>query len=258
VNAADPPPTQAYVVTGAGRGIGRATAERLIESGARVVILERDVEAVAWVDEHPRRERIACVAGDAADEATATRAAELASPLRGWVNNAALIRGLSLHHADTTSALELIRANLDATVIGCAVAIRRFLADGTLGSIVNVSSLQARQAVPGFASYVTAKAAVEGLTRALAVEYAAHGIRVNAVAPGTIGTDALDAWLAEHDPATATRLRDELAAVHPLGRIGRPAEVADAITYLLSDRATFITGATLAVDGGRSVVRRDP
>jgi NAD(P)-dependent dehydrogenase (short-subunit alcohol dehydrogenase family) len=143
-------------------------------------------------------------------------------------------------------------------VVGCAIAIRRFLAAGSGGAIVNVSSHQARQAVPGCLPYVTAKAAIEGLTRALAVEYGARGIRVNAVALGSIETERYAALLARQEPATATRIEQEMRLLHPIGRIGRPEEVAAAVAHLLSDDASFINGATIPVDGGRSVLARDP
>src|SRR6266545_4928212 len=141
---------------------------------------ERDPAALAWTGRHPR---IVAVVGDAADEAVTERAADraqAAGTLTGWVNNAAVFRDASVHSAPTREVLDLIAANLHPAVVGCATAVRRFLAAGTGGAIVNVSSHQAGRAVPGCLPYVTAKAAVEGLTRALAVEYGPRGIRVNA------------------------------------------------------------------------------
>src|SRR4051812_46604300 len=158
-----------YVVTGGARGIGRAIAEHLRTGGADVVVLDRED-------------------GDAADEAVAERAAEAAAPLEGWVNNAAAFVDASPHTASAAELLELIEMSLAPAVTGCTVAIRRFLAQGTPGAIVNLSSHQALRPVPGSMPYATAKAAIEGLTRALAVEYGPKGIRVNAVAPGTIDT----------------------------------------------------------------------
>ena len=143
-------------------------------------------------------------------------------------------------------------------MVGCATAIRRFLAAGTEGAIVNVSSHQARRAVPGALPYATAKAAIEGLTRALAVDYGPRGIRVNAVALGSITTERYEAFLDQQEPTEAQRIEEEMRLLHPVGRVGRPEEVAAAVAYLLSDDASFINGATVPVDGGRSVLARDP
>jgi NAD(P)-dependent dehydrogenase (short-subunit alcohol dehydrogenase family) len=105
---------------------------------------------------------------------------------------------------------------------------------------------------------VTAKAGIEGLTRALAVEYGSRGIRVNADALGSIGTERYEAFLNEQDAVAAARIEHEMRLLHPVGRVGRPSEVAAAVAYLLSDDASFISGVTLPVDGGRSVLARDP
>jgi len=243
---------RSYVVTGGGRGIGRAIVERLLGAGGSVVAIELDPAALAWAD----GARAIPVAGDASDEAVADEAAdraEEAGTLAGWVNNAAVFRDASLHSATTRSVLELIALNLDPAVVGCAVAVRRFLAAGVGGAIVNVSSHQARQAVPGALPYATAKAAVEGLTRALAVEYGPRGIRVNAVALGSIATERYEALLAEQDPAGAARIADEMGRLHPVGRIGQPEGVAAVVAHLLSYDVCFVNGATIPVDGGRSV-----
>jgi NAD(P)-dependent dehydrogenase (short-subunit alcohol dehydrogenase family) len=143
--------------------------------------------------------------------------------------------------------LELITANLALAVAGSAAAIRRFLADGTPGAIVNVSSHQAQRPVPGPLPYATAKAAVEGLTRALAVDYGSAGIRVNAVSLGSIVTERYD-----------DRLDADLRQLHPLGRVGRGEEVAAVVEHLLSDDASFVTGTIVPIDGGRSVLGHDP
>ncbi|MEQ4718836.1 SDR family oxidoreductase [Nonomuraea sp. B19D2] len=245
-----------YVVTGGGRGIGKAVVERLLGEKDTVVAVERDPDALSWAGP-----RVVPVIGDAADEEVAAWAADLAQEsgtLRGWVNNAAVFRDASVHSSPISEVRALIAANLDLAVVGCATAVRHFLAGGTPGAIVNITSHQATRPVPGSLPYTTAKAATEGLTRSLAVEYGRHGIRVNAVAPGSVATERYEAFLASRTPEGRQAVEEQLARLHPLGRVAAPAEVASVVAHLLSDEAAFVNGATVPVDGGRTVLGLDP
>ena len=242
--------------------MGRAVVEALLaDPAATVAIIELDPAALDWTGRHPSAGRIAAVAGSASDPDIAERAAdhaEAAAPLAGWVNNAAVFRDAALHVAPAGEVLDLITANLAPAVIGCATAVRRFLATGRGGAIVNVSSHQAQRAVRGALPYATAKAAVEGLTRAVAVDYGHAGIRVNAVALGSISTERYEAHLHQQGPHAARRIAEQMAVLHPLGRVGRVEEVAHTVLYLLSDAASFLSGAVIPVDGGRAARGPDP
>ena len=164
---------RSYVVTGGGGGVGRAIVERLLRDGDTVVAIDSHPDALGWVARHPAGDRIITVAGDATDERVAIAAAgraETAVPLVGWVNCAAVFRDAAIHDTATSDLMAAISVNIELAVVGCAVAVRHFLTTGIAGAIVNVSSHQAQRAVPGSLPYSTAKAAIEGLTRALAVD----------------------------------------------------------------------------------------
>lgn len=246
------PRANVAVVTGAAMGIGRATAERLLADGWRVVGVDVTASALAEAAE-ALDDGFQAVLGDVADRATHERAADAAAAagrLTGWVNNAGIEIAGRAHELDERALERTLAVNLRGTAFGCAVATSRFLAAGTAGAVLNVSSIQAVAAFPRSFTYEASKGGIDALTRQVAVEYAPAGIRCNAVRPGAIATPLSERTASEADDPAAEWAA--YAALHPLGRIGAAAEVAAVIAFLLGPDASFVTGACIPVDGGAS------
>lgn len=236
---------QSAVVTGCASGIGRATAELLAKRGYVVVGVDVDARAGEALNEELGRPHIV-MTGDVADQRVLERAGMAAAergPLSGWVNNAGITRETPIHSADPAEVARLFDVNLMAYFWGCATAVRTFIGQKSRGAIVNISSVHGRAGYSGHAAYDAAKGGVDALTRYMAVEYGPVGIRTNAIAPGGVDTPAAAANLAGD-------ARREVEAKHPLRRIAAPSEIATVVEFLLSDSASFVTGVSLAVDGG--------
>jgi len=242
------------IITGAGAGIGRSTALRFAEEGAKLVladISEPNVAAVAREVENTGAEVIS-VACDIADEAGAKSISEAAAGRFGGidilVNNAANFTTFSVEMATVEHWHAVLGVNVIGTALVSKHAIPHMKARGK-GSIVNVGSMSGIIAQPNMATYNSSKGAVQNLTRCMALDLAPFNIRVNTICPGCIHTTATERewvklgiskeqWVAERAP------------LHMLNRIGEAIEVANAILFMASDEASFITAAHLLVDGG--------
>lgn len=232
------------VVTGAARGIGKAIVARFADDGLAVVGLDLNPAVAETMSglgvghDH--------VLGDAGDpdvvERACARAAELGGGLRTFVANAGITAPGDTVDYDLADWNRVISVNLTSAFVGAKVA-RGHLGEG--GNIVMLSSICASQGFAARASYCASKAGVDGLVRSLAMEWGPAGIRVNAVAPGTVTTEMQQAMVA----SGMVSLDGYLERI-PMNRIGRPEELADAVAYLASDRASYISGVVLAVDGG--------
>lgn len=238
------------LVTGAASGIGRAIALVAAREGARVVVADTQVaggeETAALVRAQGGEALfVSSDAGKAADaEALVARTLEHFGRLDAACNNAG-IAGESAPLADYPLDAwdQVIGVNLSGVFYGLKYQIPAMLRSGG-GSIVNVASILGAVAFPTAAAYTAAKHGVVGLTKVAAVEYSRHGVRVNAVGPAFISTPMIARF--EDDQA----VNDMLIAAHPIGRLGRPEEVAELVVWLASGRSSFVTGAYYPVDGG--------
>lgn len=244
------------VVTGAASGIGWEISRRLLDDGMSVIGIDIDdtglVEATHRLDAPAH---FVGVVGDVADPATHTRAAVCAAELgrlTTWVNNAAVdVRGSVLN---TPPGLieRCLAVNIGGVFWGTCAAVQAMLHHGG-GSIVNISSGQAFYGLDSYAIYAASKGAVVSLTRQVAAEFAQRAIRCNAIAPGVIVTPELERELTAH-PEQVAATHATWDSLTPIGRWGRPADVAALAVFLASPNSEFITGEAILVDGGLSAV----
>lgn len=241
------------LVTGGAVGIGAGIAERFVEEGARVAIFDINGQgARSFADRLRAKGTVLALEGDVANEESARSAVERTVAQFGaldvLVNNAGIeVAGpISLMKSEAWD--RQLAVNLKGAFLFSKYAIARMLGRG--GVIINISSVRAFVSYQGGIAYDASKAALIGFTRALALDHGQDKIRVNAVCPGYVDTPMTEEWL-KTVPNREETMRQVLA-VHPLGRIGTPRDIAEAAVFLASDSASFITGTTLVVDGGMS------
>ena len=238
------------LVTGAASGIGRATALLLAECGAKVAIVDKDGAGAADVAGEicaAGGRAVAIIADAACEEDIRSAVVEAEASLgviRVLVNNVGIGERrpmLDIPVEDWRNALQI---NLTATFLFTQLVARRMVDEGVGGSIVSIASVAGETGILNRSSYVASKHGIVGLTKTLALELARHNIRVNAVAPGMVATNLTAKLLS--DPERAARTN----AAHPMNRVGRPEEIADAVVFLASSRSSFTTGSIHVVDGG--------
>ncbi|MFW6051520.1 MAG: SDR family NAD(P)-dependent oxidoreductase [Myxococcota bacterium] len=251
------------LVTGASRGIGRAVVAALVARRARVVAVARDhkaLDSVAAIDPSRVRPLAVDLTDPQGRDGVMERAVELMGGLDGLVNCAGVARHAPVGSIAEEDVRVQVETNLTAPLMLSQAAALRMRRQRTGGAIVNVASNLALRPAPGAAAYAATKAGLVAVTKGLAAELAEDGIRVNAVAPGVVDTDMARTprvLPGEHPRAGAARKAQvarqlaELTRLHPLGRLGRPEDVAQAVLYLLD--STWTTGTVLVIDGGSMV-----
>jgi NAD(P)-dependent dehydrogenase (short-subunit alcohol dehydrogenase family) len=236
------------VVTGAARGIGRATAELLRSRGARIVASDLS-DAVHQLSDA----RTMTIVGDVAEEDVAKRTIGLAMERFGrldiLVNNAGRTLNKPLLDTSVDDWDMILRINARGNFLHSREAVRAMLLNGG-GAIVSVVSVVSQIAMKDLAAYAASKGAIAQLIKVIAAEYGSQGIRANALAPGVVETDILDVT----GVADSRAVLASYGNAHPIGRVGQPAEIAEAIAFLVSPAASFITGALVMADGGYTAI----
>lgn len=237
------------LVTGAASGIGAAIAERLAADGLDLMLLDSDADRLRETAERLGARIAVCDVRDGAAVEAAVAEADAEGRLGVLVTSAGVTLGRHFLDLDAESFDRILAINLRGTFLAAGAAARRMAAPGRErpgGAIVTIASVTGMRATSGRSAYAASKGGVIALTQAMAVDLASHGIRANCVAPGAVATPLA----AAHHVGAAAAIGDRWRAQAPLARYGEAAEVAEAVAWLASDAAGFVTGQTLAVDGG--------
>jgi 2-keto-3-deoxy-L-fuconate dehydrogenase len=249
--------TKIAVVTGAGSGIGEQTARLFAQQGAHVVLADVRVDAAERVASDIRAEggRAQAQQLDVANEAqvSATMAQVVATEgrLDILVNNAGISHVGNILETSLDDWERVMRVNARGVFLCAREGVRQMLAQSPGGGvIINMSSVAATIGIERRLPYCASKGAVLALTRSIAIDFVTQGIRCNAICPGTVQTPFVDGYLARNFAGREDEVRQQLHARQPIGRMGRPDEIASAALYLASDEAAFVTGSALVIDGG--------
>lgn len=246
--------TKTVLVTGATSGIGKATALRFARAGANVAAVGRKADALSDLEREIRSLDAKCltIAADLANDSEAERVVETTVSKLGGIDVLVNAAGHISSGTIETTTLEAWDAMLNINLRACVNLMQKALPSliERRGNVVNVSSVTGLRAFPGVLAYCVSKAGLDQLTRCAALELAAKGVRVNAVNPGVVVTEIHKRG--GMDEAAYDKFLEHSKSTHPLGRVGQASEVAELIYFMASEKASWITGATYSIDGGRA------
>lgn len=239
------------VITGGATGIGRACAARFAAEGAKVVLCDLDVAKGEEAAEEIQAAGgdalfVSCDVGDKSQvEALIQSAVAAFGRLDCALANAGIVHACDFLDLEEEDFDRVLRVNLKGVFLTGQAAARQMVAQGTPGTIINMSSINAVLAIPSITPYIVSKGGVNQLTKVMALALADKKIRVNAIGPGTIGTEMAQKVLSDPEKLRSALIRT------PMGRVGEPAEIASVAVFLASEDSSYITGQTIYVDGGR-------
>lgn len=248
------------LITGGGTGIGAAIAKRFVDDGAKICITGRRESVLKKVAGSLPAGIVSICTGDVSNYDDVQRMVDTAFKMQGkldvLVNNAGIDPGGTVADVEIDLWKQVLEINLIGSFLAMKASIPHMIKGGG-GSIINISSLGGIQCLPGMSAYCTSKAAINMLTRQAAVDYGRHKVRCNAVCPGAVRTEMLEAALTPLTDVLKTDVDGVFACIAsnvPLGRVAAPEEISGLCSYLASDDSSFMTGSVLLIDGGSAVV----